>query len=502
MCREYYKTVTTEHVKSLGQFYTPEPVAKFMVQWVCGVNVETLYDPAFGMGAFYDAAVSNGFKGHFIADEIDVSSYQYIKSHLEESIPLSLRNQDYFSVWDAGNAYDAIVCNPPYLRFQNVKARARIFPALSRLTGEKISGYTNMASAFLLKSISELKDGARLAYIMPLEFLNAGYGTLIKEYLLREGTINNIIQIKDEQGTFDTVITTVCILLFTKGRKEKKVLFSKIENVCDMNIELCAEVHVSDMDASDKWQTYFNGVPFFKRDGFVPLSAYGKFKRGIATGANKFFTLTQIDIERMGLNPDEYLPCITRSNQIRTPLFTDEMLSRLEERNDKVFLLNLNKEQISGGAKKYVDYGESKGYNNRYLTKNRRPWFSMEAREPSPLLIGVFSRNKYKIIRNYTNAINLTCYHGFTPNGDSVPEIEDKLFIYLKSDLAKKALINNQRTYGNNLAKFEPNDLGQLLVPNIEQFSRMDDAFILRQLDHIRNYDCLSRDGNDFIDHL
>ena len=506
MYREYYKTVTTEHIKSLGQFYTPEPIAKFMINWVCEPQIRILYDPAFGLGAFYSAAVDNGFNGNFVANEIDSVSCRYAKENLRGNAPLLLRNRDYFSVWSDKNSYDAVVCNPPYLRFQNVKDRSKIFPALGYLTGKKISGYTNMASAFLLKSVSELKEGGRLAYIMPLEFLNAGYGTVVKEYLLREGTINNIIQIQDEKGAFDSVVTTVCILLFTKSKVSNKVTFSKIENVRDMNIELCSEVSVWEIQPSEKWQKYFNKnfdkISVFKCEGFVPLSMYGKFKRGIATGANEFFTLTYADIEKIGLKKAEYIHCITRSNQIKMPFFTDEMLGKLEKENYKVFLLHLNEEQLSCAAREYVTYGETKGYNNRYLTKNRHPWFSVESRKPSPILLGVFSRNNYKIIRNYTNATNLTCYHGFVFHDESMLKIVDHLFIYLKSELAKKEFLSNRRTYGNNLVKFEPNDLEKILVPNIEQFLLMDDEFIREQLDYIEHHDCLNEKGNDFINCL
>ena len=36
----------------LGQFYTPQPIAKFMAEWVLQNTSKTLLDPAVGLGVF------------------------------------------------------------------------------------------------------------------------------------------------------------------------------------------------------------------------------------------------------------------------------------------------------------------------------------------------------------------------------------------------------------------------------------------------------------------
>ena len=37
---------------NLGQFYTPQPIAKFMAEWVLKNNNGELLDPAVGLGVF------------------------------------------------------------------------------------------------------------------------------------------------------------------------------------------------------------------------------------------------------------------------------------------------------------------------------------------------------------------------------------------------------------------------------------------------------------------
>ena len=49
---EYLLKVGEKHRKEFGQFFTHPLVAKFMVKWVLNSEQKTLFDPAFGLGAF------------------------------------------------------------------------------------------------------------------------------------------------------------------------------------------------------------------------------------------------------------------------------------------------------------------------------------------------------------------------------------------------------------------------------------------------------------------
>ncbi len=62
---KYTETVGLLHRKKYGQFFTESRVANFMVNWVLGASSQTLFDPAFGLGAFSSAAQAVGFSGSF-----------------------------------------------------------------------------------------------------------------------------------------------------------------------------------------------------------------------------------------------------------------------------------------------------------------------------------------------------------------------------------------------------------------------------------------------------
>lgn len=78
---EYISLVSREHRKKFGQFYTSIEIAKFMLSWIFEKNVDSLNDPAFGMGVFYDAAKELGFSKSFSATEIDKISYDFYQKY-------------------------------------------------------------------------------------------------------------------------------------------------------------------------------------------------------------------------------------------------------------------------------------------------------------------------------------------------------------------------------------------------------------------------------------
>ena len=88
------------------------------------------------------------------------------------------------------------------------------------------------------------------------------------------------------------------------------------------------------------------------------------------------------------------------------------------------------------------------------------------------MFLGVFSRGDYKIIRNRSAAVSLSCYHGFRPNRHGRRYI-DRLFLYLASPSGRKIVARSMRRYGNDLGKFEPNDANEALAPAPAAFDEL-----------------------------
>lgn len=491
LVEQYAEYAGIEHRKRFAQFFTPPPIARFMVGWtLSGSSRLSVHDPAFGLGAFLENAP---MACEFSGTDIDGSVLDFYRAHCDAGAA-RLSQADY--LLDFGARHDNIVCNPPYLRFQKFLNRDMVFREFRERLGVRLSGYTNIASAFLVKSISELNDGGRLAYIMPSEFMNAGYGTMVKDWLTRDRHLDSVIEVACEQEAFGEVTTSVCIVLYDKGVKNDIVSFRRISALSELSDVMArppiSAVPLSRLDVDGKWASFFVAAENRVRpahDKLQRLSEYGRFSRGIATGANRFFVLSKSDIARESLHEGDCQKCITRSQQLKGMVFTDADFSRLSDADAPVYLFSPG-DSPSEEALRYIRRGENLGYNGGYITRSRKPWYKMETREVAPILLNVFSRSGYKVVRNYSSALSLTNFHCFYPNPLRSKYL-DWLFLYLHSGIGRKILSLSKRKYGKLLDKFEPNDLNSSLVPKREFFDALGEEVLTSLVESVRNGECV-----------
>ena len=486
----YLEQVGLEHRKRFGQFFTPHAVASFMAQWALGAGGTSLYDPAFGLGAFL-RPVAGDNRVNFTASEVDPVIVRFW-ANATGCDTTFIANEDYLLSW--GRQREHIVCNPPYMRFQKFSNRDAVLNAFSAHLGLRLSGYINTASAFLLKSLSEISSDGRLAYIMPLEFLNTGYGKLVKSRLIDGGHLAAIISLDCEKDVVPDAITSVGIILYDAGASYAAVDFHSIASLDVLSTVLAsppvARIPIADLDPDAKWLTYF--APTAHRanaDDMVTLDYYGRFSRGIATGANEFFALRPSEARWWRLNESEYIPCITRSAQVRKAVFSAADYDCLVKDDAPVLLFFANGD-LSPQAERYIEFGEANGYHQRFITRHRIPWYKTETRDPAPLFLGVFSRGDYKIVRNRSDTVSLSCFHGFRPNLYGQRYI-DHLFLYFLSKTGRKIVARSMRKYGNSLGKFEPNDVNGTYVPAPALFDELNHDDVQDALSCVESTGCV-----------
>ncbi|MCL0032978.1 hypothetical protein M1N06_04470 [Peptococcaceae bacterium] len=67
---------------------------------------------------------------------------------------------------------------------------------------------------------------------------------------------------------------------------------------------------------------------------------YAKVVRGIATGANDYFTFSLSKIKKYNIDKKYLLPCLTKANYAPKCFFTIDHFNELKEKDKPVFLLN------------------------------------------------------------------------------------------------------------------------------------------------------------------
>ncbi len=472
--------------RRLGQFFTPYSVACFMCQWITRVSATNpqILDPCAGLGVFeralwsMDPAFST--QARFTLWEKDEGLANELSDVCERlTIQHNVVSKDFINEHDWSAGYDGIIANPPYYKHHYVENKEEVRAIISSNVGVPFSVQTNIYCWFLIKALALLKPGGRLAFIIPTEFLNANYGREIKKYLLESGYLRHIISICYKSRTFDDSITTACVLLAEKGAEPASgIRFYRAgsHDQLDKLSEFLAGAEFIDyepsaLDIERKWRCYFPGnkAASMRTSHLVPISTYGRFSRGIATGANEYFAICPSAAKKHGLPQACLIPCLSKARHAQGKTFTQRDFDALLCADKPVYLFD-GQAESNDAIDRYIRRGEESGYQDRYLTRMRKPWYALEKRPPCKIWAGVFGRAGIRFIWNESNCISLTCFHVFQPSDEGSTYLPI-LFLYLNSSAGRDFLDIEKREYGDGLEKYEPNDINKALAPDFRLLS-------------------------------
>ncbi|HVW98648.1 MAG TPA: Eco57I restriction-modification methylase domain-containing protein [Mucilaginibacter sp.] len=469
-CERLYALKTDiGHRKKYAQFFTPVKIAYFLSNYILKANrdVNRILEPAFGLGVF-SRVLRNQFayKGEISGFELDDLIISFGKDIVNE-YDVCLNNADYLNVWNL--SFDCVICNPPYLKFHDYDNLPYI-GKINQVLKTKLNGYTNIYALFILKSLSELSHNGRAGYIVPSEFFNADYGVAVKQKLLESKMLKYVVNFHFDNNAFTDVLTTATLLLFENSSNDDIVTFfnisgdnelknlDKIINDESQNLHHVESFsyHYAHLDPRIKWRNYYQATRKYSSNKLVNFKNYCKAMRGIATGANDYFSFSRSKAARYNIKNENLLNCVCKSSDINKIFFTKNDFDDLVTSDKKVFLVDLRIQQDKD-VENYIRLGKELAVHEKFLTKKRKPWYSIENRKPADIWVGVFNRGRLKFIKNDSKALNLTTFHGIYIH-NIYDDIREIIFAYFLTDLSKEVFLANRREYGNGLSKYEPND--------------------------------------------
>ncbi len=457
--------MTQTSPRILGQVFTPPAVADFMVRWATSHKPRRILDPSLGRGIFVErlAAMNGALSVHaqITACEIDsamVAAFQ--RNNPAPDLPVDVRRTDFLTA-RFDKKFDAVICNPPYIRHHDAKPNASIFERFDRLIGTRISRLTNIYGLFLLRLWSLLADHGRAAAITPAEWLNADFGRAIKSYLLLENAIDAIVHFDHASEIFDGVLTTAAITLLRRGRKPTEpVRFQSVRSAGELATPRSViDYRSSDLNPKAKWSALFTRrIPSTGRT--TPLGVLARCVRGIATGANTYFVLKPSDLNAAGIERSDVQVCVYKSAHVRGERLAVRDIQRLIADDERIFLV-CPREPLSPAVKRYLERGRMLNIHRRYLPSHRPTWYRPEHRDPAPIWVNVFARGCFRFIRNEAGVLHLTCFHAIYPN----PGVDaDALHAALCKAAAGTEMKSETRIYADGLSKLEPRDVERIPI--------------------------------------
>lgn len=498
--RSYRELIPFAHRRRYGQFFTPEPIAELMLEWVGPVAQESLLDPAVGPGVFLRLARKRFPQANLVGVDIEPVALEAAKRSLgNEHMRLILQD---FLTWRSDEQFGAIVANPPYLRHHDIHYASDIYGEIGRRSGVVLSRLSNIYVLFIMEMCRRLKPSGRASIIVPGEWTNANFGMALKQFLLSRGYLRKLIYFSNLSEQFEDALTTAAILLIEKPSSDADKQHGvtsyfiepqgKIDDVEDAVIGgresipgvVCREFKIDELVSLDKWDKVLrDGVPEDK-PGFVAVGVLANSRRGIATGANEFFHLTEQTIKAHHFQDRNLKKCVGRADDVKGLIFGAEDFETIREKGGRAWLLSFEGVPTAE-EQRYLDGGMAEGLNERFLLAGRKPWYSMERRPPAPIWAAVFGRKSLRFIYNEAGVSNLTTFHCIYPTKNEATYCR-ALVACLNSRLVQTMAEHQRRVYGGGLMKFEPKDLLSVLVPNLgaagaELLDRL--SFFLGKLD-------------------
>lgn len=388
----FAKRFDVSPTKLRGGYYTPVALAEFLARWAVRSPQDRVLEPSCGDGQLVRAAAFRlGHGGYLMGIELSPEEARKARRHLNGRG--SVVSGDVFRWYQRGSKdgeFDAVLGNPPFIRYQSYPEEVRE-PAfdLMRSWGLAPNRLTNAWVPFVALGTRALREGGRLALVLPAEILQVSYAAELRAYLTRE--FRDLTVVTFRQLLFPgTQQETVLLLGVRKTKASAKISFVELNDPSELTMKSvrAKEAIAADLDhAREKWIQYYlttqelDLVREIERQEAVPrLGDLANVDVGIVTGRNEFFILRPSEAQRLGL-AQHCLKVVARSAQIPALSFCEEEWVRLAAEDSKCLLLQLgdvDREHLSAEAQSYVEWGEQRAIHKGYKCSIRLPnWWKV-----------------------------------------------------------------------------------------------------------------------------
>jgi adenine-specific DNA-methyltransferase len=459
--------------KLKGKFYTPKPLAEWMVFYLSNHFSSPIraLEPSCGSGIFIDAIDASSIAvSHLDVVEIEEAATKHIKEPSEIQ-NIEIINKD-FLFWNTDKRYDLVIGNPPYIvkkRLENEQVlRCKEIHIEHNLSNKEIS---NIWTSFVLKSSDYLNENGVLAFVLPTEILQVKYAEEIRQYLISNFQRVEIITFR--HLAFD-VIEQDTVVLFTYKtcpQENQGVYMIEVDAVEVLNGETPNFNHLPDSCLGQKWTTSILAEEDILLVDHLStrlrkVKDYCSSGAGIVTAATDFFIINQS--KKLEFHLDEFSKkIIQRGGNVNGCVdFTNERFEALVERNAPCFLLDTNNLSIeSNGLKEYLKYGIEIEVDTKYKCRLRNRWHDVPGIKKGEGFFFKRSHNYPKCIKNSADVYVTDSAYQIVMHENY--QVENLIYSFYNS-LTLLAAEMQGRYYGGGVLELTPNEFKNLPIPYMQ----------------------------------
>lgn len=364
---------------------------------------------------------------------------------------------------DANGGLDALVGNPPFVRYQDIRRTDRdgAEAIMSRL-GEPLPGVSNLWMPFLCVGLSLLRPGGAFAMVVPHELLCTSSAQVARRILLACGSVRIDLHARD---SFPDLLQDVLVVSGTIGGGDGRIEFRE-----HSPSGVTTWSHTVSPDAAS-WMPYLmdgGQLEAFRAaaslPGMSPLGEVASVVVSNVTGANGFFTVPTSVVDEFSLH-EWALPLLSKPSHSPGLVFGEDDWRRCESSGRRAWLLDLQGAQTSALAE-YLALGEAAGLPERYKCRIRNPWYVVPKPARGAIMLAKRANISHKLVLNLAGAYTTDTIY----RGDMLPgapcSAGDLVATFCNSATALSAEAEG-RCYGGGVLELVPSGIARLSVPAV-----------------------------------
>ncbi|HOU24309.1 MAG TPA: N-6 DNA methylase [Thermoleophilia bacterium] len=467
--------------KARGAFFTPAGLCDYVVTWAVRDPNDLVLEPSCGEAAFLAAAgrrlraLDGGqqrSRSQLIGYELHEDSAELARARLASvGVEADVEVADFFGVEPVA-CYDAVVGNPPYIRYQDFSGEARTRSRAAALrAGVSLSGLASSWAAFTVHAALFLKPEGRLGLVLPAELLSVNYAAGVRRYLMER--FSRVRLVLFDKRVFPGVQEEVVLLLAEGTGPTDCCELRQVANLAELDAREDRSRRWRPVRPEGKWTPSLMSAEAQQAytdvtcgSGFATLQDWGETTLGMVTGNNRYFALSPSRADELGLDVADVIAVSPPGSRHLRALALTEVAWRELGKMGKSTLLFRPSSSPSPAAQAYIRAGEETNVHEAYKCRVRSPWWRVPLVPPPDLFLTYMNADAPRLCSNRIRAHHLNSVHGLYLRPGLRRIGIDLLPLGALNSLTLLGAEAVGRSYGGGMLKLEPREADRLPVPS------------------------------------
>lgn len=491
--------------RHLGAFYTPLEVSQALSEWGIRSPDDLILEPCFGGCTFIMSAMAQlrtignpSPEVNLYGCDIDPVAFRYLEDSIRrEVIRRNFVMKDFLNYTppkENGGKVDLVIGNPPYIRHHKIsESQKSQIQRITQSAGITVSGRANLWAYFVIQALRCLKEGGRLALVLPGSFLYSNYASSIRDLIERSFECSHALTLSKRlflsEGTEET---TVILLADNFGAAKRAPLLSRcVESVDDL------PMIINDLKYQSTSETYA-----YPGHGLVPsslgvlhealcdlpciheLNQFAYLNIGLVTGNTPYFVKSKSEWKELGISY-RYLKYIAPKSRHLDGLCLDLIQKEEHIENDiRCLALWTPSKPRCSKLLRYLDSYPMQDRLSNSTFKRRQVWHQFKDSRPNPDAFFVFMVDQGpRLLINQAQATTTNSLYRVFFKNEYRPELVKLIALSLHSTFTQLSaeIIGHPR--GSGALKLEPSDAMKLKIYLPDQYSDDDVNSIFQEVD-------------------